>query len=544
MSEEHKKQLEQKLWEIADELRWKMSADEFRNYILGFIFYKYLSENLLLRANKLLNDDWSDKTYDLVDETSEEWKVILKDIEDDTKSDLWYFLKPSELFSVITKRWNYSLEDESKWKEKKANKINEEEWGESFILEDLKNILNNIESSTTWEESEEDFIWLFEDLDLTHPKLWNTEEQKNELISRVLAKLDEIDFHLEDTEIDVIWDAYEYLIAQFASGAWKKAGEFYTPQEVSELIAKIVVWKKWHIKSVYDPTCGSGSLLLRVAKEVSNKRDLLIYWQELNRSTYNLARMNMILHWIHYTRFKIKQEDTLEYPQHWDTKFQAVVANPPFSAKWKADSWKMSDDRFSQYWVLAPSSKADFAFVQDMIHHLDDNGTLAVVLPHWVLFRWASELHIRKYLIEDRNYLDAIIWLPENIFYWTTIPTCILVFKKCRENPENVLFIDASKWFEKQKKQNRLRQKDINKIIDTYRERKEIEKYSFIATLEKIKEEGYNLNISRYVDTSEEEEEIDLKEVTKVIKKLDRESIDLDKEIKKYCDELWIISPF
>ncbi len=537
MSEDHKKKLEQKLWEIADTLRGKMSADEFRNYILWFIFYKYLSEKISLRANKLLKESWYDYTYDLVSETSQEWKELLKAIEEDTIDDLGYFLKPSELFSVITKRWKSNLE------ENKKNSKNEEETSD-FILEDLINILNNIENSTTWKKSEEDFIWLFEDLDLTHPKLWRTEEQKNELISNVLAKLDEIDFQLEDTEIDVIWDAYEYLIAQFASGAWKKAWEFYTPQEVSKILAKIVVWTKWQIKSVYDPTCGSGSLLLRVAREVKDKKDLSIYWQELNRSTYNLARMNMLLHWVHFSHFNIKQEDTLEHPQHKDKKFEAVVANPPFSANWKADWLKMTDDRFSQYWVLPPSSKADFAFVQHMIHHLDDNWTLAVVLPHWVLFRGASELHIRKYLIQNRNWLDAVIWLPENIFYGTTIPTCILVFKKCRENPNDVLFIDASSGFEKQKNQNRLKEEDVEKIITTYRARKQEDKYSFIATLDRIEQEDYNLNISRYVDKSVEEEIVDLVNVTKSIKELDKKSRDLDIEIEKYCKELWISSPF
>ena len=526
MSEEHKKLLEQKLWNIADTLRWKMSADEFRNYILGFIFYKYLSEKLLLKANKLLEGEGLN--YNNIKENSLQWKEYLKAIREDTIDDLWYFLKPSELFSHISKRWN-SLSDT---------------WESDFILEDLKSILNNIENSTTWTESEEDFIGLFEDLDLSHKKLWNSEEQKNELISKVLAHLDEIDFRLEDTDIDVIWDAYEYLIAQFASGAWKKAWEFYTPQEFSQILSKLVVWNKSQLKSVYDPTCGSGSLLLRVAREVKNKRDLVFYWQELNRSTYNLARMNMILHDIHFSKFSIKQEDTLEYPRHWEKKFEAIVANPPFSAKWSASQQFMSDDRFSQYGVLAPGSKADFAFVQHMIHHLDDNGTMAVVLPHWVLFRWNTERHIRKYLIENRNYLDSVIGLPANIFYGTSIPTCILIFKKCRENPKDILFIDASNHFEKAKNQNRLRKSDVDKIIETYVNREEVEKYSFKASLQRIAEEDYNLNISRYVDTFEEEEEIDLSEVTKEIQRLDNESKEIDSEIEKYCKELWIVSPF
>jgi type I restriction enzyme M protein len=319
-------------------------------------------------------------------------------------------------------------------------------------------------------QSEEDFDNLFEDMDLNSTKLGKTAEARNAIIAKVLVHLDEIDFKLEHTELDVLGDAYEYLIGQFASGAGKKAGEFYTPQEVSKILAKIVTTGKNRLKSVYDPTCGSGSLLLRVAREVKDVNNF--YGQEMNRTTYNLARMNMILHGVHYLKFDIKQEDTLEHPQHLnDMPFEAIVANPPFSANWSANPLFLNDDRFSQYGKLAPSSKADFAFVQHMIYHLAENGTMAIVLPHGVLFRGAAELHIRKYLIEQKNYLDAVIGLPANIFYGTSIPTCILVFKKCRETPDDILFIDASKEFEKVKNQNMLREEHINKIVDTYRNR-------------------------------------------------------------------------
>ncbi len=231
----------------------------------------------------------------------------------------------------------------------------------------------------------------------------------------------------------ILGDAYEYLIGQFASGAGKKAGEFYTPQAVSTILARIVTTGKQRIKSVYDPTCGSGSLLLRVAREVEHVGDF--YGQEMNHTTYNLARMNMILHGVHYRNFDLKQEDTLEHPQHQDKRFEAVVANPPFSAKWSANKLFESDDRFARYGRLAPKSKADFAFVQHMLYQLGENGTMTVVLPHGVLFRGAAEGHIRRYLIEEQNWLDAVIGLPANIFYGTSIPTSILVFKKCREHP-------------------------------------------------------------------------------------------------------------
>ena len=272
-------------------------------------------------------------------------------------------------------------------------------------------------------------------------------------------------------------------------------------------------------------------------KDVSN-----FYGQEMNRTTYNLARMNMILHGVHYRQFDIKQEDTLEHPQHLnDMPFEAIVANPPFSANWSANPLFLNDDRFSQYGKLPPSSKADFAFVQHMIYHLAENGTMAIVLPHGVLFRGAAELHIRKYLIEQKNYLDAVIGLPANIFYGTSIPTCILVFKKCKEDPEHILFIDASKEFEKVKNQNMLREEHINKIVETFRNRTVIEKYSHLATLQEVADNDYNLNIPRYVDTFEAEEEIDIQAVMQEIKSLEAKRAELDKEIDVYFKELGLV---
>lgn len=520
MGEEQKKLLEQQLWNIANTLRGKMGADEFRDYILGFIFYKYLSEKIADYGDELLKEDGI--SYTQIDENSADGKEMLEAIKEDAIESLGYFLKPSELFSAVAKRGNSDTNN--------------------FILEDLTGILRSIEQSTMGHESEDDFEHLFEDLDLTSTKLGKTEEQKNTLISKVLSHLDNINFELKNHDRDVLGDAYEYLIAQFASGAGKKAGEFYTPQQVSKILSKIVTNKKSKLKSVYDPTCGSGSLLLRVAKEVEDVSNF--YGQELNRTTYNLARMNMIMHDVHYRKFDIKQEDTLEHPQHIELHFEAIVANPPFSAQWSANPLHMSDDRFSQYGKLAPSSKADFAFVQHMIHHLDDNGTMAVVLPHGVLFRGGAEGHIRKYLIEDRNFLDAVIGLPANIFYGTSIPTCILVFKKCREDSENVLFIDASNEFDKAKNQNYLTDENIEKIISTYKNRTELEKYSHNASLDEIKENDYNLNIPRYVDTFEEEESIDLDEVSSELQALEHDMKLTDESIAKFCAELNIATPF
>ena len=537
MSSDQKRQLETQLWNIANTLRGKMDADEFRDYILGFVFYKYLSEKMHLYANRLLKED--NIRYENIDEHSVKGRELLEAVKEEAVQQLGYFLKPSELFHAVAQRGN-TPQEEFRMAAEKAMPYGGVT--SNFILGDLANILKNIEQSTMGTESEDDFDKLFEDLDLTSTKLGRTESAKNELIARVLAHLDAIDFKLEDAEADILGDAYEYLIAQFASGAGKKAGEFYTPQEVSKVLAKLVTTGKSKLKSVYDPTCGSGSLLLRVAREVQEVSNY--YGQELNRTTYNLARMNMILHGVHYRKFNIKQEDTLEHPQHLDHRFEAIVANPPFSAQWSANPIHLSDDRFSQYGRLAPGSKADFAFVQHMVHHLAENGHMAVVLPHGALFRGGAEGHIRQYLIEDRNYLDAVIGLPANIFYGTSIPTCILVLKKCRENPDDILFIDASQHFEKVKTQNRLREDDIDRIVDTYRRRTTLEKYSYTAPLGEVRENEYNLNIPRYVDTFEEEASVDLSAIAAELKQLDADMARTDADIADFCKQLGIEPPF
>ena len=516
MSEEQKKQLQTQLWNIANELRGKMDADEFRDYILGFIFYKYLSEKIELYADKLLGPD-NKKYLELLGDSNRD--EYINAVRTATLGRLGYFLAPNELFHHVAQNGMTN----------------------GNLNEDLERILNSIEQSTMGTDSEEDFEHLFSELDLNATRLGRTVSQRNELIAKVLLHLDKIDFRLEDSQIDVLGDAYEYLIGQFASGAGKKAGEFYTPQEVSQILARIVTSGKRELKSVYDPTCGSGSLLLRVAKYTKVDR---FFGQELNNTTYNLARMNMILHDVHFADFDIKQEDTLEHPQHTEFRFEAVVANPPFSAKWSANAIHLSDERFAQYGKLAPSSKADYAFIQHMVYQLSDNGTMAVVMPHGVLFRGAAEGHIRQFLIEQKNYLDAVIGLPANLFFGTSIPACILVFKKCRPTGENVLFIDASKHFEKGKNQNRLRSSDIDKIIETYEQRSEEDKYSHIATLSEIKENDYNLNIPRYVDTFEEEAEINLDAVVSEIRQLDKSSKEIDEKIAAYCDELQIERPF
>jgi len=525
MSEEQKRLLEKKLWEVANLLRGKMHADEYKNYILGFIFYKYLSEKLerYVDESLLASEDF---TFAQIKENTKDGKEIIKEIKTGCIGHLGYFLKPKELFSYLVKKGKGETNDDSK-----------------FILEDLKNILDSIEKTSAGTDSEDDFKGLFDDMDLTSTKLGSRENDKNDVVVEVLVLLSDIDFKIEDTKGDLLGDAYEYLIGEFAAGAGKKGGEFYTPAQVSRLLAQIVSQEKKNIHSVYDPTCGSGSLLLRIREYA----DVVDYFgQELNPTTYNLARMNMILHGVHFDHFKILHGDTLKEDMHADLKAEVIVANPPFSAKWKSDSDPelAHDDRFSQYGRLAPKSAADYAFVTHMLHHLADNGTMAIVLPHGALFRSGAEGHIRKYIIENQNFLDAVIGLPSNIFYGTPIPVTILVFKKCRRDDEDILFIDASKDFEKGKNQNKLTDESIKKIFNTYKNREEVEKYSHKASLDEIKENEYNLNIPRYVDTFEEEEIVDIDSVSKELKNLQADEVDLQGEIAGFCDELKIDKPF
>jgi type I restriction enzyme M protein len=473
-------------------------------------------------ANDILKEDKIN--YIDISENTKQGLEYLEAIKEESLEKLGYFLKPSELFKQVAKRGNGNGKEQS-----------------NFIIEDIQKILINIQNSTMGTDSEEDFDHLFEDMDLNSTKLGKSAEQRNEVIAKVLSHLDKIDFKLEQSQIDVLGDAYEYLIGQFASGAGKKAGEFYTPQQASKILARIVTLGKARIKSAYDPTCGSGSLILRLGKECDV---LKFYGQELNRTTYNLCRMNMILHGVHYSKFDIRLEDTIEHPQHSKLDAEAVVANPPFSAQWSANQLFMTDDRFSEYGRLAPSSKADFAFIQHMIYHLAENGVMAVVMPHGVLFRGAAEGHIRKYLIEDKNYLDAVIGLPSNIFFGTSIPTCILVFKKCREEPTDILFIDASQHYEKIKTQNYMRDEDVDRIIDTYTKRISIDRYSHVASLAEVRENDYNLNIPRYVDTFEEEEFLDINAIASELKTLEAEMKTTDATIAGFSKELKIPTPF
>lgn len=514
----HQKDLCNKLWAMANALRGNMEAYEFKNYILGMIFYYYLSDRTEKYMAKLLKDDGV--TYE------DAWKnEELRDaVIDESLRDLGFVIEPQYLFrKMVTMVEN-----------------------RSFDIEFLQKAINSLMESTHGNESQDDFDGLFSDMQLDSTKLGHTVKDRSVVMAKIISALDEIGFSVEDTKIDILGNAYEYLIGQFAATAGKKAGEFYTPAGPAELLCRLACFGLTDVKAAADPTCGSGSLLLRLKKYVNVRT---YYGQELTSTTYNLARMNMILRGIPYSHFEIYNGDTLEHDyfeeRAQDKKYRIQVANPPYSANWSADDKFLEDERFSEYGKLAPKSKADFAFVQHMIHHMDEDGRIAVLLPHGVLFRGAAEETIRKYIIQKLNILDAVIGLPANLFFGTGIPVCVLVLKKNRNaNSDNILFIDASKDFEPGKNQNILRDQDIDKIVETYAKREDVEKYAHVATMAEIEENGYNLNIPRYVDTFEKEEEIDLNAVSAEIKQLQSDIKGINAELKPYFDELGLDFPF
>ena len=510
MANQNPKTIYQSLWNSADILRSKMDASEYKNYTLGLIFYKYLSDNMLHHAAELLEEEVAD-----LNEAQQVYADAFNDPEikddliDELKFDFSYALEPNLTFTALM---------QSIYKGK-------------FQLEDLAQGFRNIEQSSELFEN------LFEDVDLYSRKLGATPQKQNQVISDVMKELATLDMAHQG---DVLGDAYEYLIGQFASDSGKKAGEFYTPQAVSSLMTQIVVQGKEDQKgfSVYDPTMGSGSLLLNVKKYTNEPGTVNYFGQELNTSTYNLARMNMFLHKVDVANQHLSNADTLDadWPTEEPTNFDAVLMNPPYSAKWTADKGFLDEPRFSMYGVLAPKSKADFAFLLHGYYHLKDSGVMAIVLPHGVLFRGAAEGKIRKILLEN-GAIDTVIGLPANIFFNTSIPTTVIILKKNREN-KDVLFIDASNEFTKEKNQNKLEEKHIEKIVNTYKERKDIEKYSHAATYDEIVENDFNLNIPRYVDTFEEEEPISLAEVAQDMKEVQKEIAESNAALAQMVQEL------
>ncbi|MEN1967816.1 type I restriction-modification system subunit M [Lentibacillus sp. N15] len=510
MPENISRTLYQSLWNSADILRSKMDANEYKSYLLGLVFYKYLSDKMLFKASDLLElqtDDVNEaqETYEAAYNNDE----LHDDLIEAVKDDVAYIIEPKLTFTTLVANIHKGI----------------------FQLEDLAQGFRDIEQSS------EIFENLFEDVDLYSKKLGATPQKQNQSISDVMKELANLDIAHEG---DVLGDAYEYLIGQFASTSGKKAGEFYTPQPVSELMTRVVLHGKENQKgfTAYDATMGSGSLLLNV-KKYSNEIGTISYFgQELNTSTFNLARMNMILHGVDIANQHLHNADTLDqdWPTDEPTNFDAVLMNPPYSAKWSADKGFLDDPRFSMYGVLAPKSKADFAFLLHGYYHLKDSGVMAIVLPHGVLFRGNAEGKIRKILL-DSGAIDTVIGLPANIFFNTSIPTTIIVLKKNRPT-KDVLFIDASKEFEKGKNQNLLKSEHIEKILDTYVDRTDVERYAHLASFDEIKGNDYNLNIPRYVDTFEEEEPIDIVALGKEIVSLNDEIKEAEQSILTMLDEL------
>lgn len=511
-SQQHQAELHTKLWDMANSLRGQMEASEFKNYILGIIFYRFLSEKTEETVEIFLKND-PGETYDSIWDKEEDRDAVKGYLVDT----LGYAIEPQHLFSSFIADINTN----------------------DFNITTLIEAINTLNASTVGTRNQDSLDHLFDDLDLVSSKLGKTVADRTALISRILQHISEIPFKHNDVEIDVLGDAYEYMISKFAATAGKSAGEFYTPQQVSRILAKIVAGDKKELKTVYDPTCGSGSLLLRVARETKVHS---YYGQELTSSTYNLARMNMMLHGVSHEDFNIKNDNTLIKPQHLDQKFEAIVANPPYSAHWDSSLLDDNDPRFSSYGKKAPKTKADFAFVQHMLYQLDDNGTMAVVLPHGVLFRGDAEGAIRQQIIE-KNYLDAVIGLPANIFFGTSIPTSILVFKKCREAEDSVLFIDASKEFEKGKNSNALRDVDVDKIVEAYKSRVAVDKFAREVPLKEIKDNGYNLNIPRYVDSSIAEEIIDLSHIEAELLIVNNEIQKIDTKVAEMIKNIRFAAP-
>lgn len=494
--QENSKDLISVLWSGADILRSKMDANEYKDYLLGIVFYKYLSDSFLIKVYDLLYDEKPENMKVALDAYMEALEdESAEELKDQIKSEFHYIIEPDLTYTCFAE----------------AARNN------SFNREQLQKGFNNIE------QSDAIFADLFTDIDLYSNRLGTGDQKQSDTISSLIKEIDKAD--LLNSDADVLGNAYEYLIGQFASETGKKAGEFYTPQAVSKILTKIAISGQEDKMglSVYDPCMGSGSLLLNAKKYSTQPRTIKYYGQELMTSTYNLARMNMFLHGIVPENQKLRNGDTLDgdWPTGEETDFNMVLMNPPYSAKWSAAAGFLQDERFSDYGVLAPKSKADYAFLLHGLYHLKSDGTMAIVLPHGVLFRGAAEGKIREKLLRSGN-IYAVIGLPSNLFYNTSIPTCIIVLKKHREG-RDVLFIDASKKFEKGKKQNAMTDEHIDSILELYSNRETVEKESYLASFEDIEKNDFNLNIPRYVDNFEKEEEIDINDLLSEMKSTDNE---------------------
>ena len=514
--EQERAELHRTIWAIANDLRGSVDGWDFKQYVLGILFYRYISENLTNYINKgEIEAGNPDFNYaDLSDEDA----IVAKEDLIATKG---FFILPSELFVNVRKRAD---------KDENLNVT-------------LDTIFKNIENSANGTESENDLKGLFDDIDVNSNKLGGTVAKRNENLVNLLNGVGDMKLgDYQENTIDAFGDAYEYLMGMYASNAGKSGGEYYTPQEVSELLTKLTLVGKTEVNKVYDPACGSGSLLLKFAKILGkdNVRNGF-FGQEINITTYNLCRINMFLHDIDFDKFDIAHGDTLTEPAHWDDEpFEAIVSNPPYSIRWEGDNSQIliNDSRFSPAGVLAPKSKADLAFIMHSLSWLAPNGTAAIVCFPGVMYRSGAEQKIRKYLI-DNNYIDCIIQLPDNLFYGTSIATCIMVMKKAKTD-NKVLFIDASKEFVKVTNSNKMTEKHINDIVEKFTKRVNIEYISNLVDYEKIVEENYNLSVSTYVEKEDTSEKIDIVELNKEIQRIVAREEELRKEIDKIIAEIEI----
>ena len=529
MTQQQQQQLGKTLWAFADDLRGAMNADDFRDYMLSFLFLRYLSDNYEKAAKKELGADYPDNTP----------KEVMAKLKVTNPLEIWYKENPNDIADFekqMRRKVHYVIKPEYLW----SNISELARTQDDDLLNTLDKGFRYIEN----ESFESTFQGLFSEINLNSEKLGKTYTERNKKLCTIITKIAE-GIAKFSTDTDILGDAYEYLIGQFAAGSGKKAGEFYTPQQVSTILSEIVTLdsqdpttgKKKKLDRVLDFACGSGSLLLNVRRKLIDNDGYIgkIFGQEKNITTYNLARMNMLLHGVKDTEFEIHHGDTLD--NDWDIlnemnpakkmEFDAIVANPPFSLRWEPTEAMADDFRFKSY-GLAPKSAADFSFLLHGFHFLSGEGTMAIILPHGVLFRGGAEERIRTKLLKDNN-VDAVIGLPSNLFFSTGIPVCILVLKKCKKH-DDVLFINASEYFEKGKRQNTLREEDIERIVKAYQFREELPRYSKKVSMEEIEKNGYNLNISRYVNTSLEEEKIDLKEVNQNL-------IDIEKRIKESTEK-------
>lgn len=517
--EQERDELHRAIWAIADELRGSVDGWDFKNYVLGTMFYRYISENLTSYINdgeiEAGNTDFD--FAQMSDEDAEEAREGLVE-------EKGFFILPSELFANIKKKSNADME-----------------WAKAHLNEKLEEIFRHIEESSQGSEAESDLAGLFDDFDVNSNKLGSTVAKRNEKLVKLLNGVADMNLgSVQDHDIDAFGDAYEYLMTMYASNAGKSGGEFFTPADVSELLTRLGTVGKTEVNKVYDPACGSGSLLLKSLK-ILGKEGVRngFYGQEVNITTYNLCRINMFLHDVGFDKFDVACEDTLTAPQHWDDEpFELIVSNPPYSIKWAGsdDATLINDPRFAPAGVLAPKSKADLAFIMHSLSWLANNGTAAIVCFPGIMYRGGAEKKIRQYLI-DNNFIDCIIQLPSNLFFGTSIATCIMVMKK-NKTDNRTLFIDASNECVKVTNNNKLTPENIDRIVDIFTKREEVEYIAHLASYDEIKENDFNLSVSTYVEAEDTREKIDIVKLNAEIKEIVAREQVLRDEIDKIIAEI------